>query len=50
MVLCSSICQAMQLQILQPDTFWRHVRMYLDHAIVTKWNTGQYNLFTLLIN
>lgn len=42
------ICKAMQLQIIQYDTFRRHARNYLEPAVIHKWNLDQKNLFSKL--
>lgn len=35
----------MQLQIFRYDTFRRYARMFLEPAIIHKWNMDQQNLF-----
>ncbi|XP_034564403.1 uncharacterized protein LOC117830406 isoform X1 [Notolabrus celidotus] len=38
------VCKAMNLQIFQRDTFKRHVRMFLEPAIIHKWKEDQQTL------
>ncbi|XP_052429872.1 uncharacterized protein LOC127971108 [Carassius gibelio] len=42
------ICKAMHLQIIQYETFRRHVRNYLEPAVIHKWKIDQKNLFRKL--
>ncbi|XP_059372400.1 uncharacterized protein LOC132109940 isoform X2 [Carassius carassius] len=42
------ICKAMQLQIIQYETFRRHAENYLEPAVIHKWNLDQKNLFRKL--
>uniref|UniRef100_A0A8C5CUU2 THAP-type domain-containing protein n=1 Tax=Gadus morhua TaxID=8049 RepID=A0A8C5CUU2_GADMO len=39
------VCEAMQLQIFQYDTFRRHARNYMEPAIVHKWKMDQQHHF-----
>ena len=39
------VCEAMQLQIFQYDTFRRHARNYMEPAIVHKWKMDQQHNF-----
>ncbi|XP_057217923.1 uncharacterized protein LOC130571156 [Triplophysa rosa] len=39
------ICKAMELQIFQYDTFWRHCRSFLEPAVVHKWRSEQQKMF-----